>query len=150
MALNDALKITDEGLELIKSFESLALESYLCPAGIPTIGWGHTGPDIKLGLIIDEPKALTYLYRDIESAANTIRSRVKKALNANQFSALISFIFNLGAGNFNASTLLRKINAGDFAGAALEFPRWDRAANGKVLAGLTRRRLAEKALFEKA
>lgn len=151
MALNDSLQITQEGIDLIKNAESLQLKTYLCPAGIPTIGWGHTGPEVKLGMTIDIGKAMDYLYRDIEAAAKVIREKVKTQLNANQFSALISFIFNLGAGNFITSTLLKKINQGDFANAAMEFPRWNHnAADGKVLDGLTRRRLAEKALFQKA
>ncbi len=162
-------KITKEGIELIKEFETLRLKSYLCPAGKPTIGWGHTGPEVKLGMEITEAKATDYLYRDIETAGKSVRV-VKVPINDNQFSALVSFVFNLGGGNFFTSTLLKKINAKDFEGAAAEFKRWNKCqvrkkdANGKdlkdangnflheliELPGLTRRRADEKEMFLKA
>ena len=89
------------------------------------------------------------LQRDLKPFAQQIEKAIVVDVNDNQFCALLSFVYNLGIGNFRSSTLLKKLNTGDYRGASLEFPKWNRAG-GKVLKGLTRRRLAEQALFNEA
>ena len=147
------MRVITPALDLIKKFEGLYLKAYLDPVGIPTIGWGTIrypdGSAVKLGDVINEEMAKAYLMHEInQSCILPIDRLVKVPLNNNQFCALISFVYNLGQGNFASSTMLKKINASDFAGAALEFPRWNKA-KGKVLAGLTRRRNDEMELFKK-
>jgi len=136
----------EAGKDIIRQSEGLRLTAYLCPAGKLTIGYGHTGPDVKTGMTITEDQANALLSQDLVTAEKAISGAVSVTITDNQFSALVSFVFNLGAGNFLGSTLLKKLNANDIFGAADEFPRWNKV-NGKVLAGLTRRREAEKALF---
>lgn len=145
--------INKDALALIKQFEGLRLNAYPDPAtnGDPwTIGYGHTSaagiPNVKKGMKITALTAETILEDDIKAVAAGVRKLVTAPLNENQFGALVSFAFNLGLTNLSTSTLLRKLNAGDYAGAAAEFPRWNRAA-GKVMKGLTRRREAEQELF---
>ena len=139
------MNISIKGLGLIQEFEGCKLDAYKCPAGIWTIGIGHT-KDVKEGDKITEAQALDLLREDITWVENAINDHVKVKINQNQFDALSSFIFNVGAGAFSLSTLLKKLNAADYEGAANEFPRWNKAS-GKELPGLTRRRAAEKALF---
>ena len=130
-------------------FEGVKLKAYPDPAtgGDPwTVGVGHTGPEVVEGLEITEVQALDYLRTDIETAEKCINQCVTGNLTQDQFDALCSFVFNLGCGNFRKSTLLKKINEEDDVGASEEFKRWDKA-NGKVMAGLTRRRMAEMELF---
>ena len=140
------MKLNDEGMEIIKDSESRKLKAYLCPAKIWTIGWGHTGKEVYEGLTITKEKADYFLRQDLEVAKNEIRKSVKVPLNENQYSALCSFIFNIGIGNFRSSTLLRKLNAKDYRGASLEFTRWI-FSNGKPLTGLIVRREKERVLF---
>lgn len=145
-----ARTINRDGLDLTKQAEGLRLATYLCPAHKLTIGYGHTGPDVKQGMTITEPQADALLATDLADAGEAVEKAVKTPLNDNQYAALCDFVFNLGAGAFLGSTLLRKLNAGDYAGAADEFPRWDKAhvdGEVKTLPGLTRRRAAERALF---
>lgn len=139
------MNVSQAGLELIKEFETLRTEAYLCPAGIPTIGYGHTY-GVSMGDKCTTQQADTWLREDCRVAEMVIGTNVKVPLSQNQFDALVSFIFNLGSGNFAGSTLLKKLNAGNFAGAADEFGKWVNAGSRK-LAGLVRRRAAEKALF---
>jgi lysozyme len=161
--------INHAGLDLIKSFEgcpdgnpaTVNLDPYLDPIHIWTIGWGHAiivggqflrGAQNRArafalypgGIIVQQAEAL--LRADVLDKCRDVTTLIKVPLNDNQYSAVISFAFNLGAGNLRQSTLLRKLNAGDFSGAAAEFSKWNKAG-GKVLAGLTRRRAAEAALF---
>lgn len=139
----------DKGIDLIKSFEGLKLNAYICPAGIPTIGYGTTrvnGQTVQMGSIITESQAVGYLKADLQQFESAVNGAVKVPVTQNQFDALVSFTYNLGAGNLRSSTLLKKLNAGDYAGAADEFPKWNKAG-GKELAGLTRRRNAERDLF---
>lgn len=136
----------EAGKDIIRQCEGLRLKAYLCPAGKLTIGYGHTGPDVKTGMTITEEDANTLLSRDLVAAEKAIAGAVSVTITDNQFSALVSFVFNLGAGNFYGSTLLKKLNANDIFGAADEFLRWNKV-NGQVLAGLTRRREAERTLF---
>lgn len=137
--------INDNALELIKRFEGLRLTAYKCPAGVWTIGYGHTA-NVLRGQRCTEIQAELWLMDDLREAEQAVDDLVKVPLTDNQRGALVSFVFNVWAGNFIASTLLKKLNAGDYAGAADEFRRWNKAG-GKVLAGLTRRRDAEAALF---
>jgi lysozyme len=138
-----------KGLDLIKSFEGLRLDAYICPAGVPTIGYGTTkvnGQSIKVPSTITESQANDYLKSDVKSFEQAVNSAVSVPVTQNQFDALVSFTYNLGPGNLRSSTLLKKLNARDYAGAADEFPKWNKSG-GKELAGLTRRRNAERDLF---
>ena len=134
---------------LVKEFEGLYLKAYVCPAGVLTIGWGHTGPDVYAGMTITQSQAETYLTNDLQKFANCVGNYLVPNLNPNQVGALVSFSFNLGCGALQSSTLLRRLNAGEDPNtvAAQEFPRWVYAA-GVKLAGLVRRRDAEVAFFK--
>lgn len=142
------MKINEAGINLIKSFESLRLTSYLCPAKVWTIGYGHTGKDIKKGMMITEDQANEYLKNDLVYFENIVSKSVEVDINENQFSALVSFVFNVGEGAFKTSTLLKLLNNSDYKGAAQQFLRWNKS-KGKVLPGLTRRRKEEVELFLK-
>ena len=138
------------GKSIIKYCEGLRLTSYVCPAGKPTIGWGHTY-GVKLGRTISEAEAEILLDHDYQQAEDDVLELVTVPLTENQLGALTSFVFNLGQGNFSKSTLLRKINASDFAGAAAEFDKWVYATVNGVktkLNGLVVRRKLERSLFE--
>jgi len=142
-----ARQINEAGLALIKVYEGLRLKAYQDSVGVWTIGYGHTN-NVKPGDVLsDESQASGLLAFDLANAEAAVSRLVKVDLTDNQFAALVSFVFNLGSGNFAMSTLLKKINSGDMAGAAKEFKRWNRAGK-KVLAGLVRRRDAEAALFQ--
>ncbi len=138
------------GMQLIRNFEGFVDHVYKDAVGYPTIGIGHL---IKAGEIfpekITEAEAYDILAKDLKEAEDAVNKLVKVTLRQNQFDALVSFVFNLGAGNFAGSTLLKMVNASDFNNAAGQFIRWNRAG-GKVLTGLTRRREAEAALFLQA
>ena len=146
------MKISENGLKLIKKFEGLSLKPYLCSAGVPTIGWGNTFyENMKKVTLQDEPiteERADSLFNFLVTTnfVNVVNRLVIVDINQNQFDALVSFVYNLGSGNFEKSTLLKKVNQEDFIGASLEFEKWNRAS-GKVLSGLTKRRLAEKELF---
>lgn len=140
------MKISDKGLKLIKDFEGLKLTSYLCPANVWTIGYGSTGPHVKEGMTITEQEAEDLLKEDVSKFEDCVNQAVEVDLTQEEFDALVSFSFNVGCGAFMGSTLLRLLNAGNKQAAAQQFPRWNKAG-GKVLAGLTRRREAEKALY---
>lgn len=148
------MKISENGLNLIKQFEGLSLTPYLCPANIPTIGYGNTfyedGTKVTLkDKPITEQRANELLeYIVNKTFSENINKVVKVPLNQNQFDALVSFAYNIGNGNFNWSTLLKKLNKLDYEGASLEFGRWNQA-NGKILQGLVLRRQKEKELFNK-
>jgi GH24 family phage-related lysozyme (muramidase) len=142
-------QIQHRGLELVKHFESLFLEAYLDPVGIWTIGWGHTGlkhndGTVHKGRTITHEDAHELLRHDMETFAERVESLITVPLNDDQFDALVSFDFNTGG--LAKSTLRKKLNAGDYDGAAAEFPKWNKAG-GKVLRGLTRRRKSEQNLF---
>ena len=141
------MKTSNNGINLIKQFEGCALSAYKCPAGVWTIGYGHT-KDVKQGMKITTNQATSLLKEDLATYENYVNKYVKVKLNQNQFDALVSFTFNCGGGALKSSTLLKKLNKADYTGAANELLRWNKA-NGKILAGLTRRRKAEKALFLK-
>jgi len=136
----------EKAKRLIKEFEGLRLTAYLCPAGVWTIGYGHT-KGVKKGMKIDQTEADRLLDIDLIDVARAIRKFVKVDLNDNQVQSLVSFIFNVGSGAFSKSTLLKKINLKEFAFASLEFDKWV-YAKGKKLSGLVRRRKAERDLFD--
>jgi len=135
------------GLALTEQFEGCRLTAYQDVVGVWTIGYGHTGPDVSPGLTITQDKAAQLLQQDVASAAACVNQAVSVALNQDEFDALVDFVFNVGRGAFQGSTMLRDLNSGDFADAAEQFDKWDHAG-GKVVAGLLRRREAEQALFE--
>jgi len=137
------------GIELIKQFEGLELKAYMCPANVATIGYGTTrikGQPVQMGTTITESHAITLLKTDLSTFEQAVNRNVSVPLTQNQFDALVSWTYNLGETNLRNSTLLRKLNARDYAGAADEFPRWNKSG-GKELAGLTRRRAAEREMF---
>lgn len=140
------MKINEAGLDLIKRFEGLRLSAYVCAGGKLTIGYGHTGRDVDEDMTISEEEANDLLESDVKWAEEAVRNKVISPLNENQFSALVSLVFNIGANNFHNSTLLKKLNAQEYDEAAEQFLRWNRA-KGKVLEGLNRRRKAERDLF---
>lgn len=139
-------RINQRGLDLVKSFEGLSLRAYRDPVGIWTIGYGHTGPEVGPGDVITRAQAEALLRKDLTRFETGVRSLVKVPLNSNQFSALVSFAFNVGTGALAQSTLLSRLNQRDYQGAANEFSRWV-YGGGQVLPGLVRRREAEKQLF---
>ena len=143
------MQISDHGLDIIKAHESLRLEMYYCPANKPTIGWGHlilpSEQDLMTRTItVEEAEAL--LRNDVGIAERAVNSLVEVELNQNQFDALVSFVFNIGVGNFRSSTLLKRLNEEDYNGAAGQFERWV-YANKRTLPGLIRRREEERDLF---
>ena len=149
--------INAAGTALIKSFEQCRLTAYRDGGGVLTIGWGHTGPDVRAGLVITQEHADSLYELDIARFEEGVESLLTVQVSDNKFAALVSIAYNVGldidddtkAEGLGDSTLLKKVNAGDFAGAALEFAKWNHD-NGKVVAGLTRRRAAEAKLFETA
>lgn len=147
--------INDAALDLICDFEGFVPNWYPDPAHgwkVPTVGYGHTDAAGEPKYAATKSKTFTkaegrlILERDLAQYAATVRKAVHVELTPNQFGALVSFTFNLGPSSLLKSTLLKKLNAGDYEGAANEFAKWNRAG-GKVLKGLTRRRAAEAALF---
>lgn len=143
------MRITPEGVALVKHFEGLRLKAYPDPGtgGEPwTIGYGHTG-GVKPGDEITTEMAELMLLRDLRKFEDGVTSAVRVAITPSQFSACVSFSYNVGLGNFGSSTLLKMINAGNADAAADQFLRWNRAA-GKVLPGLTARREAERRLYK--
>lgn len=142
------MRTSQRGLSLIKSFEGLRLQAYKDAVGVWTVGYGTTR-GVKAGMSINKEQAERMLLNDVQRFEPEIERLVTVPLSQNQWDAMVSFTYNLGAANLESSTLLRKLNAGDYAAAADQFPRWNKAG-GKVLVGLTRRREAERALFLEA
>lgn len=130
---------------MAQHFESLRLTAYLCPTGIPTIGYGATGPDIHLGLVWTREQADERLTLDAERSIAVVRRLCPQAQDAHM-AALADFAFNLGPTRLASSTLRRRYNAGDLAGARHELTRWV-YGGGRALPGLVRRRAAEAALL---
>ncbi|WP_441254538.1 lysozyme [Bradyrhizobium sp. 613_E4_N2_2] len=138
---------------MAEAFEGRYLAAYRCPAGKLTIGMGHTGVDVKPGMTITNAEADRLLRVDMQSAALSVSKLVRVPLSQNMFDALCDFAFNLGRAALAGSTLLRKLNDGDYSGAAAEFAKWNKAhVNGVLveLDGLTKRRHAEAELFKAA
>ena len=140
------MQISENGLDLIRKYEGLKLAAYVCPGKKLTIGYGHTGPDVKSGKKINVEEANALLQKDVQRFEHAVNELVTAPMTQGMFDALISFSFNLGAGSLKGSTLLKKLNADDREAAAEEFLKWNKA-NGKVLAGLTKRRECERELF---
>lgn len=145
---NTVLSLGKYGLELIKSFEGCVLKVYLDAIGLPTIGYGHLIKPGESFTKITQKEAEDLLKSDAQIFVDGVNKLLEVNVTQNQFDALVSIAFNIGLGNLKSSTLLRLINAGDYKGAADQFPRWNKAG-GKVLSGLTKRRNAERALFLK-
>jgi lysozyme len=145
------MKTNDKGIKLLHDFEGLKLQAYLCPAKVWTIGYGNTryedGRPVKEGDVITKERAEQLFLRILDVFEKGVKSRVKKELNSNQFSALVSFSYNIGLGNFGASTLLKMVNVNPSDPKIREqFMRWNKA-NGGIMAGLIRRRKAEADLY---
>jgi lysozyme len=147
------MKTNRAGIELIKEFEGLRLTAYKCPAGVWTIGYGHTTsagpPAVKSGMKITGEQASEILVADLVTYEAAVMKALTKSPTENQFSAMVSLCYNIGAGAFTSSTVVKKFNAGDAEGAAAAFRMWKKGG-GKVLPGLVRRREAEIALFNAA
>lgn len=139
------MKINKAGLDLIKRSEGLELSTYICSGGAKTIGYGSTR-NVTEGMTITEEEADELLRQDVEYFEEKVSELVTVPLTSNQFSALVSFTFNLGESALGSSTLLKLLNAGDYLGAADQLLRWDKAGDVR-LPGLTRRRIAERELF---
>lgn len=137
--------INGAGLRLLKQYEGCKLTAYKCPAGIWTIGYGSTGGHVKRGLTITQDQAEGLLRSDLRRFEDAV-AKLAPGATDNQFSALVSFAFNVGIDALKKSTLLKLHKAGDYEGAAEQFPRWNKAG-GKVLPGLVKRRAAEAALY---
>lgn len=144
------MKISPAGINLIKEFEGVRLKAYKCPAGVYTIGVGHSSaagpPAVKAGMEITNAQAMKILAQDLVQFEDGVEAAVKMPLTQNQFDALVSFTFNVGLGAFQKSTLLKKLNAGQYDAVPAELMKWTKAG-GKELPGLVRRRRAEAALW---
>lgn len=149
-----AMRVSEAGIDLIHSFESFRANAYPDPGtgGLPvTIGWGSTtdenGHPIKMGDVWSRERADARFEKDLEKFTDGVLDALDGApVTQGQLDALVSFAYNVGLGNLRSSTLLKLHKAGDYAGAQQQFARWNRAG-GKVMAGLTRRRAAEAALY---
>ena len=139
------MKVSQECIDLIKFFEGFESKAYLCPASVWTIGYGRT-KNVQEGDMVNELQAERDLLEELEEFAKQVQNTVKIDLKQNEFDALTSWTYNLGVGNLQSSTLLKKLNSGDKNSVPSEMIRWNKAA-GKVLAGLTRRREAEAKLW---
>lgn len=152
------MKTSDRGVAMIcahegfvpRAYDDFAPKKVLKPGdrimGTLTIGYGHTGRDVFIGREITEAEGVAILKADLQIAEVAVSNAVTIALKQNEFDALVSFVFNVGGGNFRSSTLLKKLNAGDRIGAAGQFERWNKS-KGVELPGLTKRRRAERNMF---
>jgi lysozyme len=148
MGVNN-LAYSKDGLALTEQFEGCQLTAYQDQVGIWTIGYGHTGSDVRSSLTITADQATALLISDVAAASTFVNNTVTVELGQDEFDALVDFVFNLGRGAFAGSTLLKELNAGNFEQAANQFDLWDHAG-GQVVAGLLRRRQAEAALFQQS
>jgi lysozyme len=140
------MKTSPNGIALLKAHEGLRLTAYRCPAGVLTIGYGHTGADVSDGKTITPTEAEQLLRDDLQWAEKTVAEALPDS-NQNQFDALVSFVYNVGAGAFKTSTLLRKAKAcANDPTIRAEFAKWNKGG-GKVLPGLVKRRAAEATLY---
>lgn len=146
------MKINSRGLDLIKASEGLRLQSYRCPAGIWTIGYGHTGIDVEPNQLIYVERAEALLAKDVERFEKGVGKRLKRVPTGNQFAAMVSLAYNIGLIAFGHSSVLRLFNQGKPARAALAFLLWVKVRNQRtnkleVVQGLVNRRRAEQELF---
>lgn len=141
------MKTSNEGIELIKHFEGLESKAYVCPGGKWTIGYGHT-KGVKPGDVVTEEQAEELLRADLIEAERYVATYVHAPLRQNQFDALVSFVYNVGCGNFRRSSLLKEVNcdADNFGDIRPRFMASCKS-KGKVISGLTRRRKAEADLY---
>lgn len=149
------MKASDKAYELIRFYEAsnqCRLKAYYDTGSVPTIGWGTTvypnGKKVRIGDVCTLEQANEYLENDVKYAVSAVDELVKVDISQSMFDALVSFAYNVGIGNLKSSTLLRCINQKQFAAALQQFQKW-KFDNGKEIAGLFKRRLAEAALFEK-
>lgn len=142
------MTVPKQCIELIKKFEGFSAKPYYCPAGVLTIGYGLTIKEGEYANGISKEQASDLLIEYCEKLKSQILEIVKVPLSVNQLSALISFVYNVGFNAFKTSTLLKQLNKKYYTDASKEFLKWNHA-NGKILNGLTKRREAEKALFDK-
>lgn len=139
------MKTSQEGIDLIKRFEGLRLTAYKCPAGIWTVGYGQTGPNIKQGTTVTLEQAEQLLATALLQYETAVEKYAGKA-HQNQFDAMVSLCYNIGLGNFSKSSVARLHKAGQYTGAASAFLLWNKGG-GIVLAGLVNRRKAERNLY---
>ncbi len=141
------MNISPKGANLIKEFEGMRLVGYLCPAGIPTVGLGHTGPEVKRGMKITEAQAWAYFHKDIQKFERGVEQGLAGSpVTQSQFDAMVSLAFNIGLGAFARSSVLRNHKAKRYTLAANSFLLWVKGG-GKTLPGLVRRRQAERKLY---
>lgn len=140
------MKISQEGIALIKKFEGCELMAYQCSAGVWTIGYGHT-KGIEEGMEITQQEAEDMLVEELHEYENYINDNVTAPLSQNQFDAMVSWVYNLGPANLKSSTLLKVLNAGNYDDVPFQIRRWNKAG-GVTLDGLIRRREAEALLFQ--
>jgi lysozyme len=144
------MQVNENGLTLIRKFEGFRARAYRDAVGVWTIGYGHTSragpPQVKAGLVVTRARAAQILAKDVAMFAEGVAGLVTAVLNDNQFSALVSFAYNVGLGNFRKSSVLSAVNREDFEAVPRRLALWSRAG-GRVLPGLVRRRAAEAALF---
>lgn len=142
------MQINEKGLAIIRQFEGLRLDSYRCPAGVATVGFGHTGPDVRIPMTITPGEAERLLDQDVARFERGVEAMLCGCdTSEDEFSAMVSLAFNIGLGNFATSTLLKRHKAGNKTGAANSFLSWV-FAGGQKLKGLMARREAEKELYE--
>ncbi len=148
--MTNRVQITTQGYDLIREFEGLRTHAYRDAVGVWTIGYGHTSaagaPEVKCGMVITRNEANEILRTDVETFAEGVRNHVKVNLSSAQFSALVSFAYNVGLGSFARSSVLKAVNAHDFDAIPRRLALWNKAG-GRTLPGLIRRRAAEAALF---
>jgi lysozyme len=140
------LSISPAGVSLVASFEGFSSHVYRDAIGVPTIGFGHTGPDVWRLDPLSHAAGVRLLHRDLDHFAVAVSGGLHSPTSRPQYSAMVSFSYNVGAGAFRSSTLLRLHNARNYRAAADQFLRWDKAG-GHVLLGLHRRRVAERSMY---
>lgn len=144
------MKVSQAGIDLIKQFEGCKLTAYRDTGGVLTIGWGHTSaagsPEVKEGMTISQEGADSILATDVNKFSEGVAKLIKVSVSQKQFDALVSFAYNVGIGQFSSSTLLKKLNSGDYEAVPTQLMRWTKD-NGTELSGLVRRRHAEAALW---
>jgi len=144
----EQFQTSNEGLEMTKQFEGLRLTAYQDVAGVWTIGYGHTGPDVQPGRVISELEAEALLRADLAAAVKCVNASLEVEVTQSQFDALVDFCFNVGRRHFLASSLLQYLNHHNFDAAAVQFGLWVNA-DGRPQPGLVKRRAAEAAMFRK-
>jgi lysozyme len=148
--MNEELMLGTDGADLVKFYESCKTKAYKDSVGVLTIGWGHTNaqePHFDKNTVWAQSTCDEVFFQDMRSYEDSVKELVTVPLKQCQFDALTSFTYNCGAGNLKKSTLLKKVNAKDFEGAAKEFHKWNKAG-GKVLKGLTKRRNSESLMLQ--